>query len=66
MKNRIEYRYRLSLNRTVLRLTGTKILQKFDMMRCQGDFFLFPAKVSHSTLTHSACVPARLWDTPAK
>lgn len=39
MKNRIEHRYRLSLNRTVLRLTGTKILQKSDIMRPKAVFF---------------------------
>ena len=44
MKIRIDCRYRSSLIWTVLRLTGTKILQKSDLVRSHGDFFAFPPK----------------------
>jgi len=44
MKNRIDCRFRKSLGRAELRLTGTKILQKSDLVRSYGVFFAFPPK----------------------
>lgn len=44
MKNRIDCRFWKSLGRAVLRLTGTKILQKSDLVRSHGDFFASPPK----------------------
>lgn len=44
MKNRIDCRFRKSLGGAELRLTGTKILQKSDLVRSHGDFFASPPK----------------------
>ena len=68
MKNRIDCRFWKSLGRAVSRLTGTKILQKSDLVRSHGDFFAFPPKCPTTTRARTysergGC--GTLWQTKA-
>ncbi len=64
MKNRIDCRFWKSLGRAVLRLTGTKILQKSDLVRSHGDFFAFPPKCPTANRFLGAVGPMSVGHTP--
>ncbi len=64
MKNRIDCRFRKSLGRAELRLTGTKILQKSDLVRSRWRFFCFPPKCPTANLFLSAVGPMSVGHTP--
>ena len=64
MKNRIDCRFWKSLGRAVSRLTGTKILQKSDLVRSHGDFFAFPPKCPTANRFPGAVGPMSVGHTP--
>ena len=64
MKNRIDCRFRKSLGGAELRLTGTKILQKSDLMRSHGDFFASPPKCPTANRFLGAVGPMSVLHTP--
>lgn len=64
MKIRIDCRFWKSLGRTVSRLTGTKILQKSDLVCSHGDFFAFPPKCPTANRFLGAVGPMSVLHTP--
>ena len=64
MKNRIDCRFRESPRGAELRLTGTKILQKSDLVRSHGDFFAFPPKCPTANRFLGAVGPMSVGHTP--
>lgn len=64
MKNRIDCRFRKSPRGAELRLTGTKILQKSDLVRSHGDFFAFPPKCPTANRFLGAVGPMSVGHTP--
>lgn len=64
MKIRIDCRFWKSLGRTVSRLTGTKILQKSDLVCSHGDFFAFPPKCPTANRFLGTVGPMSVLHTP--
>lgn len=65
MKIQIDCRFRESPRGAELRLTGTNILQKSDMMCSHGDFFTFPPKCPTANCLLGALEPMSVTHTPS-